>query len=251
MERRRAARVASQRDAPAGETVTAPAGEHVVLEPRFPHRMRNAATVYASSASTDMAVYEDLPGHHLLAARNLIATTNDESYHGSASELPPATSHGYAEWDFSGIPDPVMFQRFLDAADYWFGYSDSSSASSHDPARECFVVAVGNEVDDATSAGAGDGEPPRTQDRVRPGTRVERAPTSPTGGADINTQLAQARELEAKIAEEYRAVCLLRASIAGEASARGERMRELGKQAREHINVDFNVDNTNTPPRAS
>jgi hypothetical protein len=52
---------------------------------------------YASSVSTDVAVYEDLPGHHLVAVQNLIATTNDESYHGSASELPPATSHGYAE----------------------------------------------------------------------------------------------------------------------------------------------------------
>jgi hypothetical protein len=46
-------------------------------------------------------------------------------------------------------------------------------------------------------------------------------------------------------------VRLLRASIAGEASARGERARELGKQAREGINTDFNVDNPNTPPRAS
>jgi hypothetical protein len=71
--------------------------------------MCNAAMAYASSAGTDVAAYEDLPGHHLLAARNLIATTNNESYHGSASELPPATSHGYAKWDFSGVPDPVMF----------------------------------------------------------------------------------------------------------------------------------------------
>jgi hypothetical protein len=45
----------------------------------------------------------------------------------------------------------------------------------------------------------------------------------------INTQLARARKLEAKIAEEYRVVQLLRASIAGEASACGERVRELGK----------------------
>jgi SLT domain-containing protein len=64
-------------------------------------------------------------------------------------------------------------------------------------------------------------------------------------------QLAQARDLESKIAEEHRAVWLLRASIAGEASARGERARELGKQARERINADFNVDDPNTPPRAS
>jgi hypothetical protein len=64
-------------------------------------------------------------------------------------------------------------------------------------------------------------------------------------------QLAQARELEAKLAEEYRTVRLLRASIAGEASAHGERAHELGKQTRERINADFNVDNPNTPPRAS
>jgi hypothetical protein len=46
-------------------------------------------------------------------------------------------------------------------------------------------------------------------------------------------------------------VRLLRASISGEASARGECSRELGKQARERINADFDVDNPNTPPRAS
>jgi hypothetical protein len=63
--------------------------------------------------------------------------------------------------------------------------------------------------------------------------------------------LAQAHELEAKLAEEYRTVWLLRASIAGEDSARGERARELGRQARDRINADFNVDNPDTPPRAS
>jgi hypothetical protein len=46
-------------------------------------------------------------------------------------------------------------------------------------------------------------------------------------------------------------VRLLRATIAGEASARGERARELGRQARERIDADFNVDDPHTPPRAS
>jgi hypothetical protein len=96
--------------------VTTPTGEHAAVGPQFPYGMCNATTTYASSASIVVAAYKDLPGHHLLAVRNLITTTNDESYHGSASELPPATSHGYAEWDFSGVQDPVMFQRFLDAA---------------------------------------------------------------------------------------------------------------------------------------
>jgi hypothetical protein len=48
--------------------------------------------------------------------------------------------------------------------------------------------------------------------------------------------------------EEYRAVRLLRASIVGEASACGECARELGKQALERINTDFDVNNPNTPP---
>jgi hypothetical protein len=46
-------------------------------------------------------------------------------------------------------------------------------------------------------------------------------------------------------------VRLLRASIAGEASVHGERARELGKKARDHINANFDVDNPSTPPRAS
>jgi hypothetical protein len=82
MERRRAARVASQRDATTGEMATAPAGERVVPEPQFPLDMCNASMAYASSASTDVAAREGRPGRHLPAARNLTATTNDESYDG-------------------------------------------------------------------------------------------------------------------------------------------------------------------------
>jgi hypothetical protein len=87
-------------------------------------------------------------------------SAGDESSQGSAGELPPATSHGYAEWDFSGVPDPVMFRRFLDAADYWFGYSDDSSAGSYDPARECCVVITNDQANAANAAEAGDGEVP-------------------------------------------------------------------------------------------
>jgi hypothetical protein len=94
MKRRLAARAAAQRDAPISEVTAVPTGERVAPEPRFPHGMRNAATAYASSASTDVAAYEDLLGHHLLAVRNLITTTNDESYHGSAGELPPPPHMG-------------------------------------------------------------------------------------------------------------------------------------------------------------
>jgi hypothetical protein len=118
-----------------------------------------------------VAAYEDLLGHHLLAVRNLIATINDDLYHGSASELPPATSHGYAEWDFSGIPDPVMFQRFLDTADYWFGYSDDSSIGSYDPTLECFMVVTDEQDNDANGTGADDGDAPQNPGRSAPPPR--------------------------------------------------------------------------------
>jgi hypothetical protein len=145
-----------------------------------------------------------------------------------------------------------MFRRFLDATNYWFGYSDDSSAESYDPTRECCVVMSSNQANATNAAEAGDGEVP-----TGPGTGPHLAagpsapPPSPPRGADVNAQLAQAHELEAKLAEEYRAVQLLRASIAGEASARGERARELGREACDRINADFNVDDPSTPPRAS
>jgi hypothetical protein len=145
-----------------------------------------------------------------------------------------------------------MFRRFLDAMDYWFGYSDDSSAGSYDPARECCVVITNDQANAANEAEAGDGEVP-----PGPGTGPHLAagpsapPSSPPRGADVNAQLAQARELEAKLAKEYHVVRLLRASIAEEASARGERAHELGRQARDRINTYFNVDDLSTPPQAS
>jgi hypothetical protein len=153
------------------------------------------------------------------------------------------------EWDFSGVPDPVMFRRFLDATDYWFGYSDDSSAGSYDPARECCVVIANDPANATGTTGAGDGElPPALGTGSRVAAGPSAPPASPPTGADINAQLAQARELEAKLAEEYHTVRLLRASMVGEASARGECARELGRQARDRINADFNIDNPETPP---
>jgi hypothetical protein len=187
------------------------------------------------------------PGRHVFVARDPSASAGDESSLGSVDAPPPANLHGYAEWDFSGVPDPVMFRRFLDATDYWFGCSDDSSTGSYDPAREGYAVITNDPANAASAVGARDGEVTRA-----PGIAMRLAvgPSAPAG-ADADAQLAQARELEAKLAEEYRTVRLLRASMVGEASARGERARELGKQVRDRINADPNVDNTGAPPRAS
>jgi hypothetical protein len=251
-ERRHAERVASQRGAPISTTTAAPAGERLVSGPRFPIGLRGATAAYTANANASTTMRRVPSGRHVYVAKDPSASAGDESSPGSLDALPPAALHGYAEWDFSGVPDPVMFRRFLDATDYWFGCSDDSSAGSYDPARECCVV-IANDPANATGAtGAGDGEVPPalgTASRLAVGPSAP-APSPPTG-ADINAQLAQARELEAKLAEEYRTVRLLRASMAGEGSARSERARELGIQARDRINTDFNVDNPATPPRAS
>jgi hypothetical protein len=117
-EHRRVAHIASQRDATTGEMAVAPTGERSVSGPRFPIGLRGATTTYVASANTDAAMRRVRPGRHVLAVRDPSTSADDESSHSSASELPPATSHGYAGWDFSGVSDPVMFRRFLDATDY-------------------------------------------------------------------------------------------------------------------------------------
>jgi hypothetical protein len=251
-ERRHPARVASQRDAPASTTTAAPAGERSVSRPRFSIGLHGATAAYVANTNVNMTMRRVPPGRHILVASDPSASAGGESSLGSIDELPPTTSHGYAEWDFSGVPDPVMFRRFLDAADYRLGYSDDSSVGSYDPTRECCVVVANDPANAADVAGADDGEvPPALGTGSRLAAGPSAPPPSPPRGADINAQLAQARELEDKLAEEYRTVRLLRASITGEASAHGGRARELGKQARNRINADFNVDNPDTPPRAS
>jgi hypothetical protein len=170
-----------------GETVAAPTGERSVSGPRFPIGLRGATTAYVASANIDAAMRGVGPGHHVSAVRDPSVSADDESSHSSASELPPATSHGYAEWDFSGVPDPVIVRRFLDATDYWFGYSDNSSAESYDPARECFVVLANDQANATNEAEADDGEvpPPRPGNRTapecgakRPSLLTARGPTS-------------------------------------------------------------------------
>jgi hypothetical protein len=182
-ERRHAMRVASQRDALTGETTTAPTGERSVSGQCFPIGLCGATTAYVASANTNAATRRGRPGHHVPASRDPSVSAADESSQGSAGELPPATSHGYAEWDFSGVPDPVMFRRFLDTTDYWFGYSDDSRAGSYDPVRECCFVITNDQANTANAAEAGDGEvPPGPGTGPRQGAGPSTPPSSPPRG---------------------------------------------------------------------
>jgi hypothetical protein len=81
------------------------------------------------------------------------------------------------------VPDPVMFRRFLEATDYWFGYSDNSSTGSYDLAWECFVVLTNDQANAANAAEAGNGEvPPGPGTGPHQGAGPSAPPSSPPGG---------------------------------------------------------------------
>ena len=103
MERHRAARLSSPTWVEAGvsqpgagvedvaalppqSAATVPPKEGAAMPSPFPFGMRSAIATYASSVSTIMCTYEDLPGHHLISIRNLVASTPDDSYLESADD---------------------------------------------------------------------------------------------------------------------------------------------------------------------
>jgi hypothetical protein len=90
----------------------------MVSGPCFPIGLRGATAAYTANASANTTMRRVPPGCHVYVVRDPSASAGDESSLGSLDALPPANLHGYAEWDFSGVPDPVMFRRFLDATDY-------------------------------------------------------------------------------------------------------------------------------------
>jgi hypothetical protein len=159
----------------------------MVSGPRFPIGLRGATAAYTANANAGSTMRRVPPGRHVFVARDPSASAGDQSSLGSLDALPPANLHGYAEWDFSGVPDPVMFRRFLDATDYWFGCSDDSSTGSCDPVRECCVV-IANDLVNATGAtGACDREVPTalgTTSRLAAGPSAPAS--SPPTGADID-----------------------------------------------------------------
>jgi len=142
-----------------------------------------------------MSAYEDLPGHHLLSIRNLIASTPDSSYLDSADEGSiPEQGHVNPEWDYSGIRDLEAFLSFQAAADYCLICSDDSSERDYDPTRECFVAEIGDLDDDNDDAA----------DAARAATATAGPAAAPGSSipANVAEQQAQLRELEAQLDKE-------------------------------------------------
>ena len=144
MERRRAARLSSPTWVEAGvsqpgavvEGVTSSPPKATMVPPKkgaatpspFPFGMRTTAVTYASSVSTNMSSYEDLPGHHLISIRNLIVSSPDDSYPDTADDINFFMDNFTAsEWDYSGVCDLDAFRSFQLAANYCLTCSEDSS----------------------------------------------------------------------------------------------------------------------------
>ena len=172
----------------------------------FPFVMRNAAT-YASSSSTNFAEYEDLPGHHLLSIRNLIASSPDDSYPETASSIADNISFFMDNFtaeeaeDYSGVCDPDAFRSFHLAAAYCLTCSEDSSERDYDPTWEYFMVElVDGQIDDAPDDDRNGGADAQANQPVVPAA----APSSSSSSAARQAQLEQLKELQAKLDEQHR-----------------------------------------------
>ena len=123
--------------------------------------MRNTAT-YISSTSANFPKYEDLPGHHLLSIRSLIASSPDESYPETASPIADDVNFFMNNFtaekaeDYSGVRDPDALRTFQLAMAYCLNCSEDSSEGDFDPSRECFMVDLADEQNDNAPSNDGD-----------------------------------------------------------------------------------------------
>jgi len=180
--------------------------------------LKSTAATYASSVSTSLSAYADLPGHHLRSTLDVITTPPVSSY----PEDPTSSDDEWAGTDFSGCGDPETFKRFLEASNYYLGYSNSDDGS-YDPSRECFNIEVGGAPPNA-QGGAGPSRhgnatpPPNTTPGTHPGARG--AASAPSEGQ--RPDLEQLNELEARLEEERIRLRQLRETLVQDQSGRGD-----------------------------
>jgi len=168
-----------------------PRGGATAVSP-FPIEMRNASS-YASSSSTNFAECEDLPGHHLMSIRNLIASSPVESYPETATSIADDVNFFMNNFtaeeaeDCSGVRDPDALRSFQLATANYLTCSEDSSEGDYDPARECFMVQLADGQDDNAPGDDGDsGADAQANQPVVPPA----APSSSSSSAARQAQLA-------------------------------------------------------------
>jgi hypothetical protein len=119
----------------------------------FPYGLNMSAQGYASSISTSMGVYEELPRHHLCFILDLMASTPASDYLDSM-ETPGTELRAIASCRY----DSMNQRPHMHLSYYYFDAPNSDSADdSYDPTHECFqidgAIALDLEVELATRGG--------------------------------------------------------------------------------------------------
>jgi hypothetical protein len=127
----------------------------------FPYGLDPVARAYASSVSTSMSAYEELPGHHLRSTLDLVASTPASEYLDSTettgAELCTTTFRRY---------NPRDARPHMHTSYYYFGTPDfDSTDDSYDPTRECFHIdgAIASNSEDETAVGGRNATPPHVE----------------------------------------------------------------------------------------
>jgi hypothetical protein len=124
----------------------------------FPYVLNTAGQGYVSSISTNMGAYEELPGHHLRSALDLVASTPASEYLDSTET--PGTEHHMID---SRRYNSINWRPHIHPSYYYFGAPDSDSANDcYDPSRECFHIdgAIASDLEAKAAAGGGNATPP-------------------------------------------------------------------------------------------
>jgi hypothetical protein len=167
--------------------------------PAFPYGLDPIAWAYASSISTSMSTYKELPGHHLRSTLDLVASTPASEYLDSTET--PDVELRVTAFCRHNLRDtrPHMHPLY-----YYFDTPDSDSAdNTYDPTRECFNIdgAIASDLEDETAIGGRNTMPPQ----VEPPAARDEAQFL----ADQAMQLEQIYELQDRLDEEQENLHLL------------------------------------------
>jgi hypothetical protein len=121
---------------PTGSPIALPLGATLPPPSSTTPAQDSVAQAYASSVSTSMSAYEELPGHHLRSTLNLAASTPSSEYLDS-TKTPDTEPRATASRHY----DPRDRRPHMHPSYYYFGAPDSDSADdTYDPTCECFNI---------------------------------------------------------------------------------------------------------------
>ena len=170
-----------------------------------------------------------MSGHHLLSIRSLIASFPDESYPETATSIADDVNFFMNNFtaekaeDYSGIRDPDALRSFQLATAYCLTCSEDSNEGDFDPPRECFMADLADEQNDNALSNGADAQ--ANQLVVPP------AAPSASSSAARQAQLAQLKELQAKLDEQRWQTQELRTALEQQRTARGAHAQAAGRVA--------------------